>query len=289
LQQQALGQESALKGARTTYNTAVRQMAMYDSLEKKQKGLASAYEIAAAKDAIEEAKTRLDVEMQRGEEMKRSAAEQLQLSAQNVEYAKSILDEQIRRQQSMVVRAPEPGVLQTLGNPQLQYGQYVQQGSELARIAQPGRLKAVLRVPDTQARDVAVGQDVTIDLHNNSKVHGTVTRFDPSAQGGNVTVEVAITDPLPPGTRAQQTIDGQITIENLKDVMYVGRPSYGTAPGQIGLWILSADGKEATMESVELGSASVNQVVVKRGLTLGQKVIISDMSQYEDAKRITIK
>jgi HlyD family secretion protein len=289
LQQQALGQESAIKGARSVYNTALRNMAMYDSLEKKQKGLASAYEIAGAKDALEEARTRLDVETQRGEEMKRSAAEQLQLSAQNVEYAKSILDEQIRRHQSMVVRAPEGGVLQTLGNPQLQYGQYVQQGSELARIAQPGRLKAVLRVPDTQARDVAVGQDVMIDLHNNSKVRGKVTRFDPSAQGGNVTVEVAIIDSLPPGTRAQQTIDGQITIENLKDVMYVGRPSYGTAPGQVGLWVLSADEKEATLVSVELGSASVSQVVVKRGLTLGQKVIISDMSQYEDATRITIK
>jgi HlyD family secretion protein len=289
LSQQQLAQESAVRGARTNYNTAARQMAMYDSLEKKQKGLASAYEIAAAKDNLEEAKTRLDVEMQRSDEMKRSAAEQLRLSEQNVEYAKSILDEQITRQKSMVVRAPEGGVLQTLGNPQLQYGQYVQQGAELARIAQPGRLKAVLRVPDTQARDVAVGQDVTIDLHNNSKVRGQVTRFDPSAQGGNVTVEVAILDPLPQGTRAQQTIDGQITIENLKNVMYVGRPSYGTAPGTVGLWVLSADEKEATLVSVELGSASVNQVVVRKGLALGQKVIISDMSQYEEATRITIK
>jgi HlyD family secretion protein len=289
LQQQQLGQESSMKAARTAYNTATRQMAMLDSLEKKQKGLASGYEIAAAKDNLEEAKTRLDVETQRGEEMKRSAIEQLGLSQQNVEYAKSILDEQIKRQASMVVRAPEPGVLQTLGNPQLQYGQFVQQGSELARIAQPGALKAVLRVPDTQARDVAVGQDVEIDLHNNSKVHGKVTRFDPSAQGGNVTVEVAITEKLPAGTRAQQTIDGRITIENLKDVMYVGRPSYGTAPGNVGLWVLSADESEATLIPVELGSASVSMVVVKKGLALGQKVIISDMSQYEEASRLRIK
>jgi HlyD family secretion protein len=289
LQQQQLGQESAIKAARTNYNTAVRNMAMYDSLEKKQKGLASTYEIAAAKDALEEAKLRLDVETQRGEEMKRSATEQLALSEQNVEYAKSILDEQIRRQQSMIVRAPEAGVLQTLGNPQLQFGQYVQQGSELARIAQPGRLKAVLRVPDTQARDVAVGQTVTIDLHNNSTVKGKVMRFDPAAQGGNVTVEVSIDEQLPPGVRAQQTIDGRIEIENLKDVMYVGRPSYGTAPGTVGLWVLNADGSEATMIPVELGSASVSAVVVKKGLTLGQKVIISDMSQYEDATRIRIK
>jgi HlyD family secretion protein len=289
LQQQQLGQESSIKAARTAYNTAARNMAMYDSLAKAGKGLASKFELDGARDALDEMKTRLDVEIQRGEEMKRSATEQLQLGQQNVEYAKSILDEQINRQASMVVRAPEAGVLQTLGNPQLQYGQYVQQGAELARIAQPGRLKAVLRVPDTQARDVAVGQDVEIDLHNNSKVHGTVSRFDPSAQGGNVTVEVAITETLPPGTRAQQTIDGKIVIENLKNVVYVGRPSYGTAPGTVGLWVLSADEKEATLVSVELGSASVSSVVVKKGLNVGQKVIISDMSQYEEATRITIK
>jgi HlyD family secretion protein len=289
LQQSQLTQESVIRSARSAYNNAARQMAMYDSLEKKQKGLASAYEIATARDALEEAKTRLDVELQRGEEIKRNAAEQIRLNDEQVKMARDILEEQTKRLASMRVTAPEGGVLQTLGNPQLQYGQFVQQGTELARIAQPGRLKAVLRVPDTQARDVAVGQDVVIDLHNNSTVHGKVMRFDPSAQGGNVTVEVSITETLPPGTRAQQTIDGRITIENLKNVEYVGRPSYGTAPGTVGLWVLSPDEKEATMVTVELGSASVSSVVVKKGLSIGQKVIISDMSQYEDATRITIK
>lgn len=288
LQQQQMSQEAVIKGARVAYNNAVRDAAVQDSLAMKK--LTSSNDLARAKDALEEAKTRLDVALATGAEMKRSAAEQLQLSEQNVAYAKNILDEQIRRQQSMVVRAPEGGVLQTLGNPQLEYGQFVQQGQELARIAQPGRLKAELRVPDTQARDIAVGQTVTIDLHNNSNVKGTVTRFDPAAQGGNVLVEVAINEQLPPGIRAQQTIDGKIEIENLKNVMYVGRPSYGTAPGVVGLWVLSPDGSEATLvQGVELGSASVSSVVVKKGLTLGQKVIISDMSQYEDATRIRIK
>jgi HlyD family secretion protein len=289
LQQAQLTQESTIRNARTQFNNATRAKAVLDSLNIKNPGLVSRNDIAAAQDALDDAKTRFDVEVQRGEEIKRNAAEQIKLSDDQVRMARDILDEQTRRLASMRVVAPEGGVLQTLGNPQLQYGQFVQQGTELARIAQQGKLKAVLRVPDTQARDVAVGQDVTIDLHNNSTVRGKVTRFDPSAQGGNVTVEVAIIDSLPAGTRAQQTIDGKITIENLKDVTYVGRPSYGTAPGQVGLWVLSADEKEATLESVELGSASVSQVVVKRGLALGQKVIISDMSQYEDAKRITIK
>ena len=194
LQQSQLSQESVIRNARSAYNNAVRQMAMYDSLEKQQKGLASKYEIATARDALEDARIRLDVELQRGEEIKRNAAEQIRLNDEQVKMARDILEEQTKRLASMRVTAPEGGVLQTLGNPQLQYGQFVQQGTELARIAQPGRLKAVLRVPDTQARDVAVGQEVTIDLHNNSTVKGHVTRFDPSAQGGNVTVEVADPD-----------------------------------------------------------------------------------------------
>jgi HlyD family secretion protein len=287
LQQAQMSQDNNVSALKTQYNIARRNAAVFDSLDKK--GLASRNEVEAARDALSEAKARMDVEAQRSEEMKRSAAEQIRLNDEQVVMTRKILDEQSRRIQSMRVVAPEGGVLQTLGNPQLEYGQYVQQGSELARIAQPGKLKAILRVPDVQAKDVAVNQIVTIDLHNNSNVKGHVIRFDPSAQGGNVTVEVAIDEALPAGVRAEQTIDGKIEIENLKDVMYVGRPSYGTAPGNVGLWVLSADGKEATLIPVELGSASVSSVQVKRGLTVGQKVIISDMSQYEDASRIRIK
>jgi multidrug resistance efflux pump len=289
LQQQQLNQENIIAAARTGYNNAMRNAAVLDSLEKKEKGLASRNEIAAARDALNEAKTRMDVELQRFEEIKRAAAEQIRLNDEQVAMAKAILDEQTRRLQSMRVTAPEGGVLQQLGNPQLEYGQYVQQGTELARIAQPGRLKAILRVPDVQAKDVAVGQAVTIDLHNNSTVQGRVSRYDPAAQQGNVTVEVEIMEKLPNGVRAEQTIDGRIVIENLKDVLFVGRPSYGTAPGNVGLWVLSADGSEATLVPVELGSASVSDVQVKKGLQVGQKVIISDMSTYDDATRIRIK
>jgi HlyD family secretion protein len=289
LQQQQTSQEAIIAGARSAYNAARRNAAVLDSLDQKQKGLASRNEIATAQDALAEAKARLDSELQRFEEMKRSAAEQIRLNDEQVAMARAILEEQTNRLKSMRVVAPEAGVLQTLGNPQLEYGQYVQPGAELARIAQPGRLKAMLRVPDVQAKDVALNQTVTIDLHNNSTVKGHVIRFDPAAQQGNVLVEVAIDEPLPAGVRAEQTIDGKIEIENLKDVMSVGRPSYGTAPGTVGLWVLSADGKEATMIPVELGSASVSAVQVKRGLEVGQKVIISDMSSYEDAKRIRIK
>lgn len=283
LQQQRMSQENALASLKTQYRQALRNAEVLDSLAPKK--LASRNELDAAHDAVNELKTRMDLETQRLEEMARSATEQLQLSEQQVRTSKAILDEQIKRRANMRVVAGEAGVLQNMA---LEYGQWMNPGQELARIAQPGRLKAMLRVPDVQAKDVALGQDVVIDLHNNSTVRGTVIRFDPAAQLGNVTVEVAILDPLPAGVRAEQTIDGRIIIENLKDVMYVGRPSYGTT-GSVGLWKLSADEKEATLVTVELGSASVSAVQVKRGLAVGEKIIISDMSQYEDAQRIRIK
>jgi HlyD family secretion protein len=284
LQQNRMSQENALASLRTQYAAAKRLAAVQDSLDKK--GLAGRNELEAAHDQADELKARLDLETQRLEEMKRSAIEQIELNDQQVKNTRAILNEQRKRRESMKVIAGEAGVLQTLP---LEYGQWVNPGLELARVAQPCRLKAMLRVPDTQAKDIAVGQAVTIDLHNNSKVQGRVVRADPSAQAGNVTVEVSIDGTLPAGVRDGQTIDGQIVIENLKDVMYVGRPSYGTAPGKVGIWKLSADQTEATMVPVDLGSASVSAVQVLRGLAVGEKIIISDMSQYEDAQRIRIK
>jgi RND family efflux transporter MFP subunit len=287
LQQAEMSQENSLAALRTQYLAAVRNAAVFDSLDSKK--MAGRNEVTAAHDQMTELKTRLDLETQRLSEMKRSAVEQIRLNDEQVQNSRSILEEQRKRLSEMRVVAPEAGVLQSLGNPQLEYGQWVNPGLELARVAQPGRLKAVLRVPDTQAKDIAVGQSVSIDLHNNSTVKGRVTRADPSAQSGNVTVEVAIDETLPTGVRDGQTIDGRIEIENLKDVMSVGRPSYGTAPGKVGIWKLTPDGKEATLVPVELGSASVSAVQVLRGLSVGDKIIISDMSQYQDSERIRIK
>jgi HlyD family secretion protein len=284
LEQSRMSQENALASLKTQYRLAERNAMVFDSLDKR--GLASRNEVDAAHDQVQELKTRLDLETARLEEIKRSAIEQIALNDQQVRNTRAILEEQRKRKQSMKVIAGEGGVLQTLP---LEYGQWVNPGMELARVAQPGRLKAILRVPDTQAKDVAVGQTVTIDLHNNSTAKGRVLRADPAAQSGNVTVEVSIDETLPAGVRDGQTIDGRIEIENLKDVMYVGRPSYGTAPGNVGIWKLTPDGKEATMIPVELGSASVSAVQVKRGLAVGDKIIISDMSQIQDAQRIRIK
>lgn len=286
LQQQLLAQEGTVATTNTLYQNAMRNVAVYDSLDRKH--LASANEVAAARDAAAELKTRLDVERQRLNEMKNSEGEQIRLQEDQIAQLRRIVDAQHQRLNSMHVVAGETGQLQMLGNPQLELGQWVNPGLELARIAQPGRLKAVLRVPETQAKDIAIGQTASIDTRNGI-VAGHVMRADPSAQNGTVTVEVALDGPLPPGTRSDLSVDGTIEIERLKDVLYVGRPAYGQADNTVGLFKLTPDGKEATRVNVKLGRASVNTIEVLSGLNVGDKVIISDMSQWDNVSRVRLK
>lgn len=287
LHQQQLSEEGAIASLKTQYLDAQRKAAVLDSLDKR--NLATANEVAGAHDTELELKTRLDVEQQRLRDMRSSEAQQIQLAEQQIEAVKRILQDQKNRVASMHVFAPEPGQLQTLGNPQLELGQWVNAGMELARVVQPGHLKAVLRVPETQARDVAVGQRATIDLHNNTTVEGHVTRSDPSSQAGTVTVEVALDGQVPPGTRSDLAVDGTIEIERLHDVLFVGRPGFGQPESSVGMFRLLPGKGEAVLTTVKLGVASVNTIEVKGGLAVGDSVIISDMSQYDNVQRVRIK
>jgi hypothetical protein len=170
----------------------------------------------------------------------------------------------------------------------LQPGQWVQAGTLLCKVAQPGRLKAVLRIPETQAKDIQIGQVASIDTRNGI-VAGHVIRVDPSVQNGTVTVDVGLEGKLPPGARPDLSVDGTVEIERLKDVMYVGRPAYGQAESTVGLFKLSPDGSEATRVNVKLGKASVNTIVVEQGLNVGDRVIISDMSNWDSQDRVRLK
>ena len=186
---------------------------------------------------------------------------------------------------SMQVKAGEDGVLQELP---LELGQWVVPGQVLARVAQPGRLKAVLRVPETQAKDVTSGQKVSVDTRNGI-VEGRVMRIDPAAQNGTVTVEVALEGELPRGARAELSVDGTIEIERLDNVKHVGRPAYGQAESVVGLFRLEPDGETATRVNVKLGRASVNSIEVLQGLEPGDMVIISDVSQWDSHNRLRLK
>ena len=289
LLQQRLSQEGAIAALKTQLDAAKRTLAEREGLHAK--GLSSTFEITAARDAAVELQKRYDLEIARFEEMQNSAKEQIQLNEEQVRRLEAIRGAQNNRVRSMRVYAGEAGVLQNLG-PQggtpLELGQWVNPGMELARVAQPGRLKAVIRVPETQARDITIGQKATVDTRN-GVVPGRVFRIDPASTQGTVTVEIAIEGELPRGARADMSVDGTIEIERLPNVLYVGRPAYGSPESTVGIFKVSPDGSEAERVNVKLGRASVNTVEVLQGLAPGDSIIISDMSQWDAVSRVRLK
>jgi len=184
-----------------------------------------------------------------------------------------------------VVRAGEEGVLQDLT---LQPGQWVNAGTTLGRVVQPGKLKAVLRIGDTQAKDVAIGQPALIDTRNGI-VQGRVSRMDPASQGGTVTVDVAIDGSLPSGARPDLNVDGTIQLERLNNIVFTGRPTFAQDNGVVGLFRLDADAATATRVQVRLGRVSANAVEIIQGLQPGDRVILSELQLPDNTQRIRIK
>jgi len=210
----------------------------------------------------------------------RLAAQQAKINQQKALYQlkKSQLD-------ALHVRAGIDGVLQLVP---VEVGQRVTPGTNLARVADPKKLKAEIKIAETQAKDVTIGQKATIDTRN-GVVNGHVSRIDPSVVNGTVTVDVAITDPLPNGARPDLSVDGTVELENLKDVLFVGRPVHGQADSTIGIFKLVDDGSEAVRVNVKLGRSSVNTIEVVQGLKVGDKVILSDMSAWDNFDRIRLR
>jgi len=183
------------------------------------------------------------------------------------------------------VRAGADGVLQEVS---VQVGQRVGAGTILAKVVQPERLKAELKIPETQAKDVQIGQKVQVDTRN-GMIPGSVSRIDPAVRDGTVTVDVKLEGSLPAGARPDLSVDGTIELEHLSDIVFVGRPASGQPAGTIGLFRLNPDGKEATRVTVRLGRASVSTVEVVEGLRPGDQVVLSDMSQWDSFDRIRLK
>jgi multidrug resistance efflux pump len=280
---QRLTQQAAVASAEAAASDAKRQASMLKALGEKK--LASSNDIAQASERATEASERLSAERARLKVMDDAMEQQLALQRNEVQRARAIAAFQQQRVESMRVLAPEDGVLQTQP---LELGQWVVPGQVLATVAQPGRLKAELRVPETQARDVVVGQSVDIDTRNGI-AKGHVMRVDPSVQTGTVTVEVALDGTLPRGARPDLSVDGTIEIERLNDVLHVGRPAYGQGESTVGLFKLDDDGRYATRVPVKLGVSSVTTVQVLSGLKVGDRVITSDMSQWDNVERIKLK
>ena len=213
-----------------------------------------------------------------------------QLDAQKILIQKLKAAYELKKQQvdQLTIRAGVEGVLQQLGTSTtpLEAGMRVAPGTILAKIAQPNRLKATLKIPETQAKDVAIGQVASIDTRNGN-IPGHVTRIDPASVNGTVDVDVKLEGEAP-GMRPDLSVDGTITIERLADVVYVGRPVIGQPGAKISLFKLDPDGKEAQRVPVSLGRSSVSTIEVVDGLKVGDQVVLSDMSAWDAHNRIRL-
>jgi len=250
-----------------------------------QKGLVARLDADVSQQKALGLQQRTELEQQRIAAAQSSMA--AQLAAQQAKVAQLRAQYELKQSQvaDLQVKAGIDGVLQDLP---LQVGQWVTSGTTMAKVAQPQQLKAQIKVAETEARDVQLGQPASIDTHN-GVIPGHVIRIDPAVQNGTVTVDVALDGALPSGARPDLSVDGTINIETLSNVLYVGRPAFGQADSTVTMFKLIGDGKEAVRVKVELGKTSVNTVQIVRGLNVGDQVILSDMSAQDGADRIRLQ
>lgn len=283
LSSQRLNQEATVAAARAAYLDAKRNAEAAETLAVKQ--LISANDASRAREHGEDLATRFKVEEERLQVMVQAADSQIVLQEAQVGRLRAVTDFQRGRIRSMEVKAGADGTLQELS---LEVGQWAQSGAQLARIVEPGRLKAVLRIPETQAKDVTIGQPAAIDTRNGI-VQGRVSRIDPAVLNGTVTVDVKLDGEMPRGARPDLSVDGTIQVERLDNVLHVGRPAYGQSGSTVGLFKLVDGGTAAVRANVRLGRTSVNTVEVLGGLEAGDKVIISDMSRWDGFDRVRVE
>jgi HlyD family secretion protein len=282
IESSVLAAESTAASAKAEFEQAKLPAEVNDQLF--QDGLVSPLEMRLAKVTAEQADTRNTIEQKRYAFAKDSVAPQLAVKEAEVERLRDQAKLRHDELDALTVRARIEGVLQILP---VEVGAQVQPGSNLARVADPRRLKAEIRVAETQARDIQIGQDAQIDTRN-GVVAGHVARIDPSVQNGTVTVDVTITDPLPRGARPDLSVDGTIELERLDDVVYVGRPAFGQEHSLVGIFKLDPNGAYATRTQVQLGRSSVNTIEIVSGLQPGDRVILSDMSQWDSHDRVKL-
>jgi HlyD family secretion protein len=287
LEGQRLTQKAAATVAQANYTSAKLDAEVNENLAKD--GLVPAITLKQALAKAEELKKISEVEDERYRIVADATEAQLAVQRAKVEQLRAQLELKQHQVDALKVRAGLDGVLQQLGDTAtLQRGQQLMAGANVARVANPAKLKAEIRVAETQAKDVFIGQIATIDTRN-GVIKGHVVRSDPGAQNGTVTVDVALDGPLPRGARPNLSVDGTIEIERLDDAVYVGRPVQGQPDSTIGLFKLVDAGKHAVRVPVKLGATSVSSVVIKDGLEVGDQVILSDMSAYDAHERVRLK
>jgi len=283
LESQTLDQKAAAATVRANFSEAKLQAEVNEELAKQ--GLIADLNRKVSKVRAEELATRNDIEEKRLNISREAVKAQLAVQQSRVEELRALAGLRRKQVNELSVRAGINGVLQLM---QVQEGQQVTPGTNLARVANPDALKAELRIAETQAKDILIGQPVTVDTRNGI-IQGSVSRIDPAVQNGTVTVDVALTGELPKGARPDLSVDGTIELERLESVLYMGRPVHGQENSQIGIFRIEPDGQEAVRVTVRLGRSSVNAVEILDGLKEGDRVILSDTSQWDSSERIRLK
>src|ERR1700723_800936 len=248
-------------------------------------GVISGLAYKNSKSKADELTTRNNIEDERLDINQKAIESQLAEQQAKVDEIRALAVLKQKQLEALKVRQGMEGVLVALP---LQVGQHVLPGTMLAKVVQPDHLIAELKIAETQARDVQIGQPALIDTHNGN-ASGTVMRVDPAVQNGTVTVDVKLTGELPKGARPDLSVDGTIDLERLDDVLYVGRPAFGQESSTISLFKLSGDGQGALRVPVKVGRASVNSIQVMEGLNEGDTVILSDMSRWDNTDRIRLE
>jgi HlyD family secretion protein len=283
LNSKLLDEQSSLAQAKSEYETARMQAEAEKPVAEK--GVIPAVQYKKSMVVLEQYKNRMAIEEQRVVEFRRNIGSQV--AAEQARLDQLVATRELRQRQAdaLHVRAGIEGILQQVP---VEEGQQVAAGANLARVARPGELMAELRIAETQAKDVALGQPVKVDTRN-GVVDGKVLRVDPAVQNGTVQVDVELTGKLPPGARPDLSVDGTVEIERLPDVVYVGRPAFGQPDSEVRLFRLDANGDVASRVPVMLGKSSVNLVEIVKGLNPGDKIILSDTSAYDQNDRVRLR
>jgi HlyD family secretion protein len=283
LQNELLTQQAQAATVGADYTQARLQAEVNEELAKQE--LISELVRKQSQVRADELKTRNEIEEKRLSTARESIEARIRVQQAAVDQARAVAALYESRLSALKVRPGFDGVLQQVP---VEVGQQVAPGQNLARVADPGRLKAELRIAETQAKDIEIGQPAQIDTRN-GVIAGRVSRKDPAATNGTVTVDVALTGALPRGAVPDLSVDGTIELERLENVLFVGRPAFGQEQSTVGLFKITDESGEAERTQVKLGVSSVNTIEIKSGLNVGDQVVLSDMSAWDAFDRVRLR
>src|ERR1700752_89701 len=283
LESDTMTQRAAIATINAQYSQAKLQLDADEVLAKQ--GLVADLVLKISRVSVQDLANRLRVEQQRLAVSVKATKAQLNATSSRLQQLQTLAKLKREQADALKVRAGTGGVLHIVS---VQVGQSVTLGLNIARAADPASLKAELRIPETQIKDVRIGQSVTVDTRNGT-IQGKISRIDPAAREGTFTVDAELTGPLPPSARPDLSVDGNILLEQLKNVLHVGRPAFGQGQQTVGMFVLTPDGSEAVRTTVGLGRYSVSTIEIVSGLKEGDQVIISDTSALDGYNVIRIR